>query len=827
MRRLLRRAGGGAFAALLAVSMAWIPTLAQARPTMPGAAPELGESSRALDELENRFLTVRPPLGDAWVVRVGGETTGRILLTRSLQGIVNRTSARMYVIDGGDAGAEALLDRYVELGLVTVAADTGVDEALDEFLLEASGFVIASPSEPWSVHAAAVIAGLNDAVVATPELASTLESEGLTVIDDVRGRWPDAETAYEALAAEYWSQLQSPSLAIVPPDSPLLDFIAQQGILPISTRPLQPGWERMRAIIDRVPEGLPIYGYLSDTGEEEAVAIAALAEMGVVLVPTDTTRNLSFHIAVGADRQRIQMAPPDLSDVDTCTTDTLNVVVGVTDGDNMNVPLNHFQRDQNWGSDRRGDLPLGWSIGPDLAILAPGAWDVFASGASANDELVAMIGWAYGSPALLPDPVGFYTESFALMEELGMKTFWSLGGNLDTPTSGGWAALEGAASDEVPLGVLVGYGNGTGSAYYGPSGRPAFTSRSVYSETPGEIADHIEALLGLPAEDRPIVSFLAATNWSNPVDTLIAELEGFRDSGVRFMTPAEAFACMPTPPDPVDPDDAGMCLPSEPIEQEGIALISEMVESEITTNPTPFDPEISVHAPERVLADEVVSHRAHLVIDAAAFARETLDHRAKPIIEAGYGPEIAASAWAVMDFTDLEIPLRMSAGSVLPGSVEIRTSDPDTSPGESAGISATAITDADGSAVVVRVQRALGDTRTPSDPIAVDLEWMTVAESKAVPYAIEVEPGSIRFDLLLTLGVKVGNFSLFGRVSAPWSCNELGTVLSRTVVEPSVRDSTTTTPNRPPADDPADDPADEAAGPPPADPIPLTPNLAG
>ena len=80
-----------------------------------------------------------------------------------------------------------------------------------------------------------------------------------------------------------------------------------------------------------------------------------------------------------------------------------------------------------------------------IAILAPAAWDTYVREATPRDELVAMIGWAYGAPSLLSDPGEFYAQSFQLMDDLGMTSFWSLGGGLDYATSSYWKAFDDAA----------------------------------------------------------------------------------------------------------------------------------------------------------------------------------------------------------------------------------------------------------------------------------------------------------------------------------------------------------------------------------------------
>lgn len=730
-------------------------------------AERVAGTDRALAELEDRFLTTRPPVGPTWVVQVAGESSQRILTVRTLQGLVNRTAARIYVIDGGDGGAQLMLDRYVDRGLVTIAATTTIDGAFDQFASEAAGYVLADLAEPWSVHAASVIAGLEDGIVATPDQVAGLQGRGLVELDDTRGRWPDAATAYEALATTYSGQLASDTMAVIRPTDTLWDFVAQQGILPVFSRPSDPTWGRVRAVLDDIPEGLPVYGYLSDTGEEEAIAVASLAQMGLVLVPTDTTRNLSFHVAVGADLPRQRMAAPDLSAVEECTTDTVNVVLGLTDGDNMNVPLNHLLRGGNWDSPRRGDVALGWSIGPDLAVLAPAAWDGYVLEATDRDELVAMIGWGYGAPALLPDATEFYATSFELMADLGMQTFWSLGGGLETPGSGYWDDFETAAGSGVPTGVLIGYGNGSGSAFHSPAGRPAFTSRAQYSETPAQMAAHVEALQAMSPADRPVVSFLSATNWSNPAGALIDALAPYEAEGVRFLTPSEATACMPdaiAPP----PSTAQRCSPQPPLAQSGLALISEPTATEILRTGSDFALPIAVEAPDAVEGGGVIDYTATIELDIPTFAATTLADRVQPIVEAGYGPELAETAWIELGFTDLTLPIPMGIGTTPTGEPTATSTGPPV----------VASWGAEG--VELHVPAIDEDSRAPGEPFTVTLRWSALARRQVQPVESPIWAGALSFDLRLVVGVVLLDTPLVGAVDAWWGCGSTGETLATT-----------------------------------------------
>jgi hypothetical protein len=728
-----------------------------------------------LDELEDQFVTTRPDLGPTWVVSLPGSTADRLTL-RTLQGVVNATEVRMYLVGSND-GSQALLDAYVARGDVTVAGSLDFAGALDMFAHEAGSFMVADLSEPWSVHAAAAIAQPQGAIVTTATHVAGLEARGLTQLDDVSGRWADEAEAYADIAA-LRDDLASEAIAVISASDTLWDFTHQQGILTVFTRPTAPSWPTVSPIILDTAPGQPVWGYIAANDLEEALGVATLSSAGLLLVPTDTTRNLSFHIAVGAERARSSIQPLDPDTVEPCGPETLNVVVALSDGDNLNVPLNHFWRSDNWLSPARGDLALGWSITPTLATLAPGAWDLYVEGATGNDELVAMIGTAYAAPALLPDAESFYTSSFRAMEALGMSTFWSLGGALDTPESSYWALVDDLVEEGPPTGFLVSYGNGIGGAYHSPGGLPAFTSRSEYGQTPADMEAHVATMLATPPDERPLVLFLSASNWHNPAQELIERLAPFVDQGVRFLTPAEASACMPDapppPPAPVDPPRA--CLPHEPITHTGLELISVPAANEIRRVPTRLDLPTTVTATAAAEPGGRIDIEATVLVDLDAFAEAIFDTRVHPVIESGYGSEIADEAWLQMVLDDLVTTFPLAAGTTALGEPSA------TSTGAPVEVALV-----DG-AVSMTFGRLVGEANVPPDqslggePVEVVVSWSVEVAEQVDDWVAPVTEGEMRFSMDLTIGLSLSGITISGGVLADWSCQPGTRVLATTAV---------------------------------------------
>jgi len=532
-----------------------------AAPTGSAAAPA-ADPDRGTDPLVHQsdvMLTRHPHVGRTFVVDLAGVTPDHELLARTLQGVVNRSEARLYLVDSSPTAQypgsdERVLDLYVREGLVDVAGRGSLEDALARYTGEVPGYVVADPAVDWSVNVATTVAASRGAVVATAATAPVLDALGIPEIDDVRGRYPNEVVAYWATAAAYRGRMDYKGLANQRPTlHAARDLYVQQGIFTLYTRPHRPSFLLLTMLTGTFPRGLTYYGYVSDTGPEEIVAVGALSILDQRLVPSDSATNMSFHLAVGADRPRAVVAPPDHSGVAPCTPDTVNVVIGITDGDNVVTSIKQFQEDRFWPSPRRGDLPLGWSMSPNLAVLAPALWDHYVRSATAADELVGMLGVAYQYPVVNRDARRFLEDSFALDDRLGMHTFWTLE-PLGFSWWPDWYVYEAAAAaGHGPHLFLSGYDNLLGlldtlrqpAIAASPGGTPVLVSMlPTYGFTSDQHAELIRDLVATPPAQRPRVTFFAATNWTTDVDGLVAALAPLRDEGVRFLTPGQATACM-------------------------------------------------------------------------------------------------------------------------------------------------------------------------------------------------------------------------------------------------------------------------------------------
>jgi hypothetical protein len=497
-----------------------------------------------------------------WIMDVSGEPTSRQLLARSLQGIVNRAKARIYLVDDIDdpktaaASREAnlhWLDVYRDQFAITPTGQGSLDDALAAFAPEIEGYLLASESEPWTFNAACTEAATRNAVVATSKEAAALEAIGIRSIASFVGRWPDAVTCYGELAARV-GKMPYPGFAVMRTTKlRSRDFMVQQGILEIGGVPGQPEWKAVQSALTRVPPGVAIYGYTAEDGFQELTSVTDISAAGDVLVPSDSTPNLSFHMAVHPAAPTIPKPPADRG-ID-CASAELNVVIGLSDGDNQVVATTLYPTSRYWASPSRGRIPIAWSISPALATLAPAVLDYYARTIATNDELVTMIGAGYAYGSKMPDADWYFGLTFAQMQTLGLRVLW-----LFDPIESGGKSEPGTGpyswQPRTEQAVACGHIAGVLDGYYPPLFHPkAVTSEIVgnvplvraagtYDDGPAQIAARIRALLALPRAERPRVIFYSAAAWNNDITGLVDALVPLESEGARFVSASAGLACV-------------------------------------------------------------------------------------------------------------------------------------------------------------------------------------------------------------------------------------------------------------------------------------------
>ncbi len=139
------------------------------------------------------------------------------LLLGTLQGVVNRTEPRIYLIGDDATSGEGRLTWLRSLR-VPYTIHPRPWKLVSKYRKAVRGIIVFDPEVPDTVNVATTLAGLKNAVVASPALAERLQRVyGLRVLDDLRGRFADRLEAYEWQFEQLWPQTTHRMLIGVPP----------------------------------------------------------------------------------------------------------------------------------------------------------------------------------------------------------------------------------------------------------------------------------------------------------------------------------------------------------------------------------------------------------------------------------------------------------------------------------------------------------------------------------------------------------------------------------------------------------------------------------
>lgn len=340
---------------------------------------------------------------------------GQQLLLGTLQGVVNRAQPRVYLVQSTE-DAQDWLPRGVR---ITRHADPL--SLLREYRRELRGVVVYDPAVPASVNVATTLAGLDNAVVASPRLADQLRTTyQLRVIEDLRHRFRDDLAANTYAVDKLWARTTHRMLAGLDPSNQhavLRDYTVANRALVIW---LRPDVKAERALLERLlgsmPAGGSYVGWWPAGYEGESDGTELASRHSVAVVASDWCTNLTVLSGLRAGRERAADRPAAAP-----LRNRVYVTFTLTEGDNLQY--NEHRMRQLWKDPRRGDTPLNWTTSPLLVDAAPTLLSYYRHSASRNDYLMAGpsgAGYVYPTPWPTSTFRAFAERTAAYMRRAGL-----------------------------------------------------------------------------------------------------------------------------------------------------------------------------------------------------------------------------------------------------------------------------------------------------------------------------------------------------------------------------------------------------------------------
>ncbi len=377
-----------------------------------------------------------PPARHLFIARMAGLTRPERVLLTSLQGLVNRTKPRIFLIWGKD---DAFWLRQMQK---QGATGTGIPvrhplSLVNRFRTLIRGAVVPDPKVYDSPDIAADIAAVDNLVIATPRLARQLH---LPIRVDMRGKFQSDAAALRYLRVRLAKQM-NPFLFLCLAPRLLADggedqVIAAKGMtFWVTGRNAggEPGANMAaeKAQVQRLFAATPLDGVVrgywwagNGMGLDEGPGVALGSEFGKITVVSDYLQNMSVFSGVKLHelKQHFVPAPP-------LSRSKVYLTLAISDGDNLCMWYHYFR---HWFvNPAHGKIPIGWGMGPTLIDEAPTLARWYYQHAGGNDEFFCDVsGAGYIYP---PDWAGrlahrraalrtFYHWTWQYMKRMDMKT---------------------------------------------------------------------------------------------------------------------------------------------------------------------------------------------------------------------------------------------------------------------------------------------------------------------------------------------------------------------------------------------------------------------
>jgi hypothetical protein len=505
-----------------------------------------------LPDVPRPYPTFQPrgnPMAEhLYVADVRQMTPDEKVLLNSLQGIVNRKQPRIYLIfRDSDPFWLDQMQKQGQTGEPVTVSDPW--SLVKTFRTEIRGAVVPDPKVFVSPQVAVDIAGLDDEVIATPELADRL---GLPVKTDLRGRFKDDADAYRYVRTKLLRRLNPYlSISLGPVDAGALDqIIAARGMAFWITGPREqskPGAneraeiEEIKATFARLPLNAVVRGYWYTGGDgngiDEGPGVSLASTFGKVTIVTDLVSNFSvFAGARNTADLHQQFAPPPALD-----PTKVYVAITVSDGDNLCTWQSNFQ--DYFLDPLHGTFPVGWGMGPTLIDVAPSLAQWYYSHATPNDEFlcdVSGVGYIYPPDwaKALKDRDGalkaFYGWTQQYMDRLDMKTIRLM--NVQAEDIAKVGTLMPKTAFLMPDYGYAGEKPYDAITYTLPTGQPVF--RAITNTGADGMAEQIRDRVGTA---RPAFVNAFIMNWGMKLSDLKAMLDSLGPEYVA-VTPSQLNA---------------------------------------------------------------------------------------------------------------------------------------------------------------------------------------------------------------------------------------------------------------------------------------------
>lgn len=313
----------------------------------------------------------------------------------TLQGIIaNKTMSQIYIIDSNpyfteDAYSTYLNDLQNKYGVTYQQVNSAWD-LVDIFSSYIDGYILYQAGNS-SMNAANSIAGILDAIVVDTSIESTAQAHGLNLVQNVT----DKDESW--VLDNYWEQMNHSIVIEAKEDDAHAMHLRDYATMAKALVFYDGNSSFRSSIMGKLDDDSVVMGWGDTSGGSEEAFISDSTNYGVFTIPADWALNLSVLSGYQAGTYT-QNIPQSLNE-----NNVHYVSFYISDGDNLQWTLNRGNEDDWWGSQQRGNFPIGWTMPPGIIDLAPSVLDWYYNSATSNDNfIVGPSGNGFIFPATYP-----------------------------------------------------------------------------------------------------------------------------------------------------------------------------------------------------------------------------------------------------------------------------------------------------------------------------------------------------------------------------------------------------------------------------------------
>lgn len=366
---------------------------------------------------EQAFPTFATPADVLDTIENGELTADEKIAFSALQGLVNKTQPRIYLMEGTSRDKWAESDTVGFLNRNAYNGDNKYD-LIKKYAGEVDGVVLYSTQNSDHYrNLATTVAGLRNAVPVTSEMYEELQAHGiaLPVVEDLTElSYTDVTDIYEYLYREYWPECTRRLIVSLNPADILTftrDIAAATGSAVVY---LDCKTAKQRKLYEKFLEDMANTDCTSvATGwfTEERSGIGAGTKYGIGTVPSDFYMSSTVY---GGTDHTVQVPSVPLKDA---LENKVYVAVYISDGDNIQYDQGYMRDLWDESESVRGQVALNWTISPSLTDLGPSLLNYYYTEATDKDCFVCgPSGLGYALPI---NTIGGFTRQFLSDKDTG------------------------------------------------------------------------------------------------------------------------------------------------------------------------------------------------------------------------------------------------------------------------------------------------------------------------------------------------------------------------------------------------------------------------